>query len=35
MHPDEGDGKNVIIFGADLSNSNHDNNKAKHALVLG
>ena len=34
-HPDGGDGKNVIIFGADLSNSQHANNKTKHVLVLG
>ena len=34
-HPDGGDGKNFIIFGADLSNSRHANNKTKHVLVLG
>ena len=34
-HPYGEDGKNVIIFGADLSNSKHANNKAKHILVLG
>ena len=28
-HPDRGDGKSVIIFGADLSNSSHANNKKK------
>ena len=28
-HPDGGDGKNVIIFGADLNNAKHDNNKTK------
>ena len=33
--PDEGYGKNVIIFGAYLSNSRHGNNKTKHPLVLG
>ena len=26
-YPDRGYGKNVIIFGADLSNSRHSNNK--------
>ena len=26
IHPDGGDGKNVIIFAADLSNSKHSNN---------
>ena len=34
-HSDGVDGKNVIIFGADLSNSRHANNKTKHVLVLG
>ena len=34
-YPDGGDGKNVIIFGADLGNSKHANNKIKHVLVLG
>ena len=34
-HPDGGDGENVIIFGADLSNSKHANNKTKHVLVPG
>ena len=34
-HLDGGDGKNVIIIGADLSNSLHANNKTKHFLVLG
>ena len=33
-HPDEENGKNVIIFGADLSNSKHANNKTKHSLIL-
>ena len=34
-HPDEKDGKNVVIFGVDMTNSKHANNKAKDALVLG
>ena len=34
-HPDGGNGKNDIIFGADLSNSKHANNKTKNVLVLG
>ena len=34
-HPDGGYGKNFIIFGADLSNSRHVNNKTKQFLVLG
>ena len=34
-HPDGGYGKNVIIFGADMSNSKHANNKTKYVLVLG
>ena len=34
-HPDGGYGKNVIIFGADMSNSKHANNKAKNVLVFG
>ena len=33
-HPDGGNGKNVIIFGDDLSNSSHINNKTEHVLVL-
>ena len=33
--PDGGDGKNVIIFGADLSNSRHSTNKTQSLLVLG
>ena len=33
-HPDGGYGKNVIIFGADLSNSKHANIK-RSVLVLG
>ena len=34
-HPDGGNGKNVIIFGADLSNSTHAANKTQSVLVLG
>ena len=34
-HPDGGDGKNVIIFGADMSNSSHKTNKTQSVLVLG
>ena len=34
-HPSGGDGKNVIIFGADMSSSPHANNKANNVLVLG
>ena len=34
-HPDGGIGKNVIIFGADLSNSMHATNKKQSVLVLG
>ena len=34
-HPDCGNGKNVIIFGADLGNSRHANNKTQPVLVLG
>ena len=34
-HPDGGDGKNVIIVGADLSNSRHANNITRNILVLG
>ena len=34
-HPDGGNGKNVIIFGADLSNSGHSTNKTQPILVLG
>ena len=33
-HSDEGDGKNVIIFGVDMTNSKHANNKTKDVLVL-
>ena len=34
-HPDGGTGKNSIIFGVDMTNSKHTNNKIKDALVLG
>ena len=34
-HPSGGFGKNVIIFGADMSSSIHVNNKTKNILVLG
>ena len=34
-HPREEYGKNVIIFGADLSSSVHTNNRANNILVLG
>ena len=34
-HPDGGNGKNVIIFGAVLGNSRHANNKTQSVLVLG
>ena len=34
-HPDGGDGKNVIIFGVEMTNSKHANNKTKDILVLG
>ena len=34
-HPSGENGKNVIIFGADLSNSVHANNKVNNILVLG
>ena len=34
-HPDGGDGKNVISFGVDMTNSKHANNKTKDVLVLG
>ena len=34
-HPDGGDGRNIIIFAAVLSNSKHANNKTKNILVLG
>ena len=35
IHPDGGNGKNVIIFGADLGNSRHAINKTQSVLVLG
>ena len=34
-HPSGGDGRNFIIFGADMSSSSHANNKTKSILVLG
>ena len=34
-HPNAGDGKNVVIFGVDMTNSKHPNNKTKDVLVLG
>ena len=34
-HPDGGDGKNVISFGADLGNSRHATNKTQSVLILG
>ena len=34
-HADGGNGKNVIIFGADMSNSRHSTNKTQSILVLG
>ena len=34
-HPDGGYGRNVIIFGADLSNSKNANNATRNILVLG
>ena len=34
-HPSGGDGKNVTIFGADLSSSVNANNKVNNVLVLG
>ena len=34
-HPRGGDGKNVVIFGADMSSSAHSNNKTRSILVLG
>ena len=33
--PDGGDGKDVIIFGVDMTNAKHANNKTKDILVLG
>ena len=34
-HPDGGNGKNIIIFGAALSNSIHATNKKESILLLG
>ena len=34
-HPDGANGKNIIIFRADLGNSRHATNKAQSVLVLG
>ena len=34
-HPDGGNGRNVIIFGADLSNSAHAANQTQSVLILG
>ena len=34
-HPDGGNGRNVIIFGAELSNSAHATNQTQSVLVLG
>ena len=34
-HPSGGYGKNVIIFGCDMNNSVHANNKTRSILVLG
>ena len=34
-HPSGGFGKNVIIFGVDVSSSVHANNKTRNILVLG
>ena len=34
-HPDGEDSKNVIIFGADVSNSSHSTNNTQSVLVLG
>ena len=33
-HLDGGDGKNVIIFGVDMTNSKHANNQTKDVLIL-
>ena len=35
LHPSGGYGKNIIIFGADMSSSTHANNKTRNILVLG
>ena len=34
-HPSGGFCKNIIIFGADMSSSQHANNKTRSILVLG
>ena len=34
-HPDEGDGKNVIIFGVNMSDPRHLTNKTQSVLILG
>ena len=34
-HPDGSIGRNVVIFGVDMSNSKHTNNKTRNVLVLG
>ena len=34
-HPDGTSGRNMVIFGVDMSNSRHTNNKTKNMLVLG
>ena len=34
-NPDGSAGKNAIIFGVDMTNSKHANNKTKDVLVLG
>ena len=34
-HPSGGDGKNVTIFGVDMSSSTKINNRKKHILILG
>ena len=35
-HPDDGkNAKNVVVFGADMSNSRHATNKTESVLVLG
>ena len=35
-HPDDGkDAKNVVVFGADMSNSRHATNKTQSVLILG
>ena len=34
-HPSGGTGRNVIIFGVDMSSSPHIDNKGKNILILG